>query len=142
MQKIIKGTGPSRQLFETVKFAFMKIFDFLVKIAIFLAFLLFRGRFASRVKAKIELGGYIIELNFGKVHHTIFEIFLISNSHDILAIVSVEFPNVVQLFYSKSKKNIVISYYLVKPFFEIPNGDRLAKMPKADVSRHCVLFGF
>ena len=32
MQKFIKGTGPSRQLFETVNFALMKIFDFLVKI--------------------------------------------------------------------------------------------------------------
>ena len=32
----MKQAGPSRQLFETVNFAFMKIFDFLVKIAIFL----------------------------------------------------------------------------------------------------------
>ena len=38
MQEIIKRVGPSRQLFETVNFAFMKIFDFLVKIAIFEAF--------------------------------------------------------------------------------------------------------
>ena len=43
MQKIIKQVGPSRQLFETVNFAFMKIFDFLVKIAIFRASLLFLG---------------------------------------------------------------------------------------------------
>ena len=43
MQKIIKQVGPSRQLFETVNFAFMKIFDFLVKIVIFWAFLLFLG---------------------------------------------------------------------------------------------------
>ena len=31
MKQIIKQVGPSRQLFETVNFAFMKIFDFLVK---------------------------------------------------------------------------------------------------------------
>ena len=43
MQKFIIGMGPSRQLFETVNFAFMKIFDFLVKIVIFWAFLLFLG---------------------------------------------------------------------------------------------------
>ena len=35
--------GPSRQLLETVNFAFMKIFDFLVKIAVFRASLLFLG---------------------------------------------------------------------------------------------------
>ena len=35
MQKMIEQAGPSRQLFETVNFAFMKNFDFLVKIAIF-----------------------------------------------------------------------------------------------------------
>ena len=49
MQKFIKGTGPSRQLFETVNFAFMKIFDFLVKIAIFEAFFHFLWRFASYI---------------------------------------------------------------------------------------------
>ena len=40
------------QFFETVNFAFMKIFDFLVKIAIFEAFLHFLGdlRHALRVK--------------------------------------------------------------------------------------------
>ena len=32
MQKIIKLRSPSRQLLETVSFAFMKIFDSLVKI--------------------------------------------------------------------------------------------------------------
>ena len=32
---------PREQLFETVKFAFMKIFDFLIKTALFGAFLLF-----------------------------------------------------------------------------------------------------
>ena len=33
MQKTIKLRSPSRQLLETVNFAFMKFFDFLVKIA-------------------------------------------------------------------------------------------------------------
>ena len=41
MQKIVEQRSPSRQLFETVNFAFMKILDFLVKIAIFRVFLLF-----------------------------------------------------------------------------------------------------
>ena len=41
MQQIIKQADPSRQLFETVNFAFMKIFDFLVKTALSEAFLLF-----------------------------------------------------------------------------------------------------
>ena len=54
MQQIIKQADPSRQLFETVNFAFMKIFDFLVKITIFWAFLLFFGRFASCIMAAIE----------------------------------------------------------------------------------------
>ena len=39
MQQIIKKAGPSRQLFETVNFAFMKIFDFLIKTALFWAYL-------------------------------------------------------------------------------------------------------
>ena len=43
MQKIKKPRSPSRQLLETVNFAFMKIFDFLVKIALFRASLLFLG---------------------------------------------------------------------------------------------------
>ena len=43
MQKIMKPRCPSRQLLETVNFAFMKIFDFLVKIAVFRASLLFLG---------------------------------------------------------------------------------------------------
>ena len=43
MQKMIEQAGSSRQLFETVNFAFMKNFDFLVTIAIFWAFLLFLG---------------------------------------------------------------------------------------------------
>ena len=41
MQQIVKQVGPSIQLFETINFAFMKIFDFLVKIAISGAFLQF-----------------------------------------------------------------------------------------------------
>ena len=57
MQKIIKQRSPSRQLFETVNFAFKKNFDFLVKLAIFWAFLLFRGWFMSQITAEIERGG-------------------------------------------------------------------------------------
>ena len=60
MEKVIKQASPSRQLFETVNFAFMKIFDFLVKIAIFWAFLLFLGWFMSQITAEIERGGYTI----------------------------------------------------------------------------------
>ena len=54
MQKIIKPRSPSRQLSETVNFAFIKIFDFLVKIALFKASLLFFGRFPSCFTAVIE----------------------------------------------------------------------------------------
>ena len=43
MQKIIKQRSPSRQLFETINFAIMKIFDFLVKIAILGHFSFFLG---------------------------------------------------------------------------------------------------
>ena len=43
MQEIIKQAGPSRQLFETINFTFMKIFDLLIKTALFRAFLLFLG---------------------------------------------------------------------------------------------------
>ena len=39
MHQIIKPTCPSRQLFIKITFAFMKIFDFLFKIAIFGAYL-------------------------------------------------------------------------------------------------------
>ena len=56
MQKFIKGTGPSRQLFETVNFAFMKIFDFLVKTAPFGASLLFFCDSGYKLWPKIELG--------------------------------------------------------------------------------------
>ena len=60
MQKMIEQAGPSRQLFETVNFAFMKNFDFLVKIAIFGAFLLFLGDLCHKLRPKIERGGYTI----------------------------------------------------------------------------------
>ena len=60
MQKMIERAGPSRQLFETVNFAFMKNFDFLVKIAIFGAFLLFLGDLCHKLQSKIERGGYTI----------------------------------------------------------------------------------
>ena len=53
MQKIKKPRSPSRQLSETVNFAFMKIFDFLVKIAVFRASLLFFGRFTSCISSRI-----------------------------------------------------------------------------------------
>ena len=43
MQQILKQAGSSRQVFEAVNFAFMQIFDFIVKIAIFEAFLHFLG---------------------------------------------------------------------------------------------------
>ena len=52
MQEIIKQAGPSRQFFETVNFAFMKFFDFLVKIAIFWAFLLFLGDSRHKLRPK------------------------------------------------------------------------------------------
>ena len=54
MQKMIEQAGPSRQLFEAVNFAFMKIFHFLVKIAIFRVFLLFSERFSSCISARIK----------------------------------------------------------------------------------------
>ena len=56
MQEIIKQVGSSRQLFETVNFAFMKIFDFLVKTALLGAFLLFSGDLCHKLRPKIELG--------------------------------------------------------------------------------------
>ena len=59
MQEIIKQVGSSRQLFETVNFAFMKIFDFLVKTALFGAFLLFLGDSCHKLRPKIELSGCI-----------------------------------------------------------------------------------
>ena len=50
MQKIKKPRSPSRQLSETVNFAFMKIFDFLVKTVIFRRFLLFSGDFRQALR--------------------------------------------------------------------------------------------
>ena len=55
MQKIIKPRNSSRQLLETVNFAFIKIFDSLVKKAIFGVFCLSSNRLASLVTARIEL---------------------------------------------------------------------------------------
>ena len=43
MQQIIKQVSPRRQLFETVNFAVMKIFDFLIKTALFWGFSVFLG---------------------------------------------------------------------------------------------------
>ena len=60
MQQIIKQAGSSRQLFKTVNFAFMKNFDFLVKIALFGAFLLSLGDSRHKLRPKIELGGCMI----------------------------------------------------------------------------------
>ena len=64
MQQKIKLTCPSRQLFIKITFAFMKIFDFLVKIAIFGAFL-FRSRDSRHVllpeKEKCSKYGYFDE---------------------------------------------------------------------------------
>ena len=57
---IMKQAGPNRQLFETVNIAFMKIFDFLIKTALFGAFLLFLGDLCHKLRPKIEFGGYII----------------------------------------------------------------------------------
>ena len=55
MQKIITQVCPSRQLLKTVNFAFMKIFDFLVKIALLGGFLLFLGDSCHKLRPKIEL---------------------------------------------------------------------------------------
>ena len=66
MQKIIKQVGPSRQLFETVNFAFMKFFDFLIKTALFGAFLLFFGDLRHKLRPKIEREHIATELDFGR----------------------------------------------------------------------------
>ena len=60
MQEILKQVGSSRQFFETVNFAFMKIFDFLIKKALFGAFMLFLGDLCHKLRPKIELSGYMI----------------------------------------------------------------------------------
>ena len=46
----MKQAGPSRQLLQTVNFAFMKIFDFLVKIAIFWPFCFFSGDLRHKLR--------------------------------------------------------------------------------------------
>ena len=57
MQKIKKPRSPSRQLLETVNFAFMKIFDFLVKIAVLRASLLILedSRHAFLPRSRVQL---------------------------------------------------------------------------------------
>jgi len=55
MQQIIKQAVPCRQLFETVNFVFMKIFDFSAKTAIFGAFLLFMSDLCHTLQPKMEL---------------------------------------------------------------------------------------
>ena len=62
MQQIIKQVGPSRQLFETINFPFLKFFDFLVKTALFGAYLLFLGDSCHKLRPKVELRGEINEL--------------------------------------------------------------------------------
>ena len=66
MQEIIKQVGPSRQLFETVNFAFMKIFDFLVKTALFWTFLLFFGDLCHKSWPKIEFGDQSPRADLGR----------------------------------------------------------------------------
>ena len=56
MQEIIKQVGSSRHLFETVNFAFMKIFYFLIKTVLFMAFLLFSGDLRHKLRSKITRG--------------------------------------------------------------------------------------
>ena len=56
----VKQAGPSRQLFETVNFAFMKISDFLIKTALFGVILLFLDDLCHKLRQKIELDCYII----------------------------------------------------------------------------------
>ena len=53
MQKIIKQRNPLGQLLETVNFALMNFFYFLVKIAIFRTFLLFSGDFRQALRPYI-----------------------------------------------------------------------------------------
>ena len=66
MQKIKKPRSSSRQLLETVNFAFMKIFDFLVKIALFRASLLFSGdsRHAFPPRSLVRLRPFFDFLHF------------------------------------------------------------------------------
>ena len=66
MQQIIKQAGPSIQLLETVNFAFMKIFDFLIKTALFWTFLLFFGDLRHKSRPKIEFGDQSLSAVFGR----------------------------------------------------------------------------
>ena len=54
LQQIIKQVGPSVQLFETINFAFMNFFDFLVKTGLIGAFLLFLSDSCHKLWRKIE----------------------------------------------------------------------------------------
>ena len=59
MQQIMKQVGPSIQIFETVNFAFAKVFDFLIKTALLGAFLLFLGDLCHKLQPKLELGQWL-----------------------------------------------------------------------------------
>ena len=54
--QIMRQRDPSRQLFETVNFDLMKIFDFLIKTALFWASLPFYGDLRHKLQPKIKLG--------------------------------------------------------------------------------------
>ena len=70
MQQILKQARASRQLFETVNFAFMKIFYLLVKTTIFGAFLLFLGDCVTNYGRKSSLVAIKSTRDFwaGKIH--------------------------------------------------------------------------
>ena len=57
IQQIIIQAGPSGQLFETINFAFLKIFDFFSQKSPVWVFLLFLGDSCHVLRRKIELGG-------------------------------------------------------------------------------------
>ena len=71
MQQIIKQVGPSRQLFETVNFAFMNFFDFLVKIVISGAFLQSFGdsRHALLSRSSVQMQGLRSEFQSPGANH-------------------------------------------------------------------------
>ena len=58
MQEIIKQVGSSRQLFETVNFAFMKIFDILIKLALLGAHLQNLSFLKGPLMQDFKLSGY------------------------------------------------------------------------------------
>ena len=84
MQKIIKESSPSRQLFEAVNFAFMKIFDFLVKIALVWASLLFwviRVTNYGRKSSSVAKSTYVCKLScYGSLFKSISSFIQISLS--------------------------------------------------------------